>query len=604
MRPIAHHLGSLVLAGAAIALALAAALSISSAPCAAQAAPAAPAEWIQKSNAHSQVLLQVFGKLAPEQAGMIGVEGLDAEVMDLKPGFIDRQKQLGMEALTELKKRLAAEQDPRVRQDLEILIDRAQQGQDEFELQLKYNVPYFSVSQTVYNGIKTLLDDRVPAERRQHALARLEKYAGVTKGYEPIAELAEARIRERMDANKLWPVKDEVQRELNNGPTYVKGIAELFEKYKIKGYKKAYGNLQKQLAKYDAFVTAEILPKARTDFRQPEELYQFALKRFGNDMPVDVMVSRAQVAFKELQNQMNSIAPLVAKERGFKSTDYRDVIRELKKEQLVGEAILPHYQARLKEVEQIIRDQKLLTLPTREAQIKLASEAESARTPAPHVSPPRFIGNTGEQAWFMLPLRIPDAQGNLKGFDDFTFAAASWTLTAHEARPGHELQFAKMIENGVSLARGLFSLNSVNVEGWGLYAEAELQPYEPVEGQLIALQHRLMRAARAILDPGLQLGTITREEAERVLRDDVVLSDAMVQQEVERYMWWAPGQAPSYFVGYCELMEMRAMAERTLGPRFDRMKFHDFVLAQGLLPIKMLRKTVTDEFIPQQLATN
>ena len=63
--------------------------------------------------------------------------------------------------------------------------------------------------------------------------------------------------------------------------------------------------------------------------------------------------------------------------------------------------------------------------------------------------------------------------------EDFTFDAATWTLTAHEARPGHELQFASMVENGVSLARALFAFNSVNVEGWALYAEAETQPYLP-----------------------------------------------------------------------------------------------------------------------------
>jgi uncharacterized protein (DUF885 family) len=41
------------------------------------------------------------------------------------------------------------------------------------------------------------------------------------------------------------------------------------------------------------------------------------------------------------------------------------------------------------------------------------------------------------------------------------------------------------------------------VEGWALYAEAEMIPYEPAEGQLIALQFRMLRAARAMLDPML-----------------------------------------------------------------------------------------------------
>ena len=77
-------------------------------------------------------------------------------------------------------------------------------------------------------------------------------------------------------------------------------------------------------------------------------------------------------------------------------------------------------------------------------------------------------------------MRVPAApgQGSLE-YDDFTFEAASWTLTAHEGRPGHELQFASCVERGVSLARQLFAFNSTNVEGWALYMEAEAKPYEP-----------------------------------------------------------------------------------------------------------------------------
>src|SRR5262245_63268446 len=92
-----------------------------------------------------------------------------------------------------------------------------------------------------------------------------------------------------------------------------------------------------------------------------------------------------------------------------------------------------------------------------------------------------------------------------------------------------------------------------------------MKPYQPLEGQLAALQHRLLRSARAFLDPGLQDGTITRDEAMRVLREDVVLSEAMALLEVERYTFWAPGQAPSYFCGYQRLMEIRTDAERKIG---------------------------------------
>jgi uncharacterized protein (DUF885 family) len=286
-------------------------------------------------------------------------------------------------------------------------------------------------------------------------------------------------------------------------------------------------------------------------------------------------------------------------------TDYRELIRALKKDQLVGDAILAHYQKRLADLENIIRTQHLLTLPTRPARIRLATEAESAGVPAPHMRPPRLLGNTGEVGEFVLPLKVPAAPGSkqaMQQFDDFTFAAASWTLTAHEARPGHELQFASLVEKGVSSARGIFAFNSVNVEGWGLYSEAISLPFMPADGKLISLQHRLMRAARAFLDPELQAGKITPDQAREFLQREVVVSEAMANQEVERYTFRAPAQATSYFYGYTRLMGLRSDVEKKLGARFDAQRFHDFVLAQGLLPPDLLRRTVLKTFVREEAA--
>jgi hypothetical protein len=262
---------------------------------------------------------------------------------------------------------------------------------------------------------------------------------------------------------------------------------------------------------------------------------------------------------------------------------------------------MPLYGERLSQIEAAVRQQAIVTLPDRKAVIRLASEAENAQQPAPHMSPPRLIGNTGEYGEFVLTTGMPpDASGKKLVFDDFTHQAGTWTLTAHEARPGHELQFAKMIEMGVSTARGVFAFNSVNVEGWALYAEAEMQPFEPLDGQLFALQARMMRAARAFLDPMVNLGEITPEGVKSFLMDEVGLSEGMAAQEMQRYTFRAPGQATSYFYGYQRLMETRQAAEVALRQKFNRKTFNDFVLAQGMLPPALLRKAVMEDFVPAQ----
>jgi uncharacterized protein (DUF885 family) len=566
---------------------------------AAQATPAAQPSWITRSNENAQVLLRLQAKYSPEGASRQGIQGLDEQVSQFPKDRREKARADQLAAIQELKRRLAAEKDPLVAQDLEIMVKATEQAIRGTELSEKYDMPFFNVTSLIFNGLRALLDDQVPQERRKAALVRLRKYVGMEQGYEPLTAQARARTLDWSKPGQLGPSKIQLESNLARAGFFINGIGQLFEKYKIEGYQEPFAELKRQLADYNQWVKAEILPKARTDFRLPPEEYAFALQQYGIDIPVEQLTMMAHKAFAEYQQEMQQIAQKIAKERGLASSDYRDVIRELKKDQLVGEAILPHYQQRLKEIEEIIRRERLVTLPARPARIRLATPAETAQQPAPNMQPPPLLNNTGEQGVFVLPLNVPAAPGSseTKQIDDFTYAAASWTLTAHEARPGHELQFASMVERGVSLGRSLYAFNSVNVEGWGLYSEYILKPYMPLEGQLISVQLRLLRAARAFIDPELQSGKLKPEDGMRILTQDVMLSPQFANTEIERYTFRSPGQATSYFYGYIKLLELRKETEAKMGKRFDQQKFHDFILGQGLLPPDLLRKAVMQDFV-------
>jgi uncharacterized protein (DUF885 family) len=127
-----------------------------------------------------------------------------------------------------------------------------------------------------------------------------------------------------------------------------------------------------------------------------------------------------------------------------------------------------------------------------------------------------------------------------------------------------------------------------------------MQPYEPAEGQLITLQFRLLRAARAYLDIELQTGRLLPDQADLVLEHDVMLSHAFAKEEIERFTYRSPGQANSYLYGFTKLMELRKDTQAALGAKFNQKKFHDFLLAQGLLPPDLLRKAVMEDFVPHQ----
>jgi hypothetical protein len=557
-----------------------------------------PPAWVQRSNANAQILLEIGARFFPESAAAGGVSGVDDQIVDLKPNHGERHADALRAAAKTLSERLASEKDPLVRQDLELMIEDTRQEIRQFELQQKYFIPYAGTVQTIFSGIHGLLDDQIAASRYPAALARLRRYTGLEAGYTPVLVLAEREIREKLkQPGLLGPATIAVNEGLSRTQFFVDGIAQLFAKYKIAGYEEPLNRLRQQSADYDAFIRKEVLPRSRADFRLPREVYDFSLTQYGVDIPASELTAMAHDSFRQIQQEMETLAVRVAKEKGFAATDYRAVIRELKKDQLAGDVILAHYDKRLAQIEDIIRRERLLTLPDRPARIVLASAAETAQQPAPHMRPPRLIGNTGERGEFVLPLNIPAKPGEKAlEYDDFSFAAASWTMLAHEARPGHELQFDAMVERGVSLARAIYAFNSTNVEGWGLYSEYITKPFMPLDGQLISLQFRLVRAARAFLDPELHMGKITPEEARGVLREDVGLSEAMATQEVDRYTFRSPAQATSYFYGYTRLLQLRGEVEKALGPKFNQTKFHDFILSQGLLPPGLLRKAVFAHF--------
>ncbi len=566
--------------------------------------------WIARSNDNARLYLESLAKFSPEFAGDLGLTGYDELTVDLGPNFQERTRSATTIVRGQLAKRLAVETDPLVRQDLEILIAAANDSIESSLLNQNLTLPYLDLGELVFRGEFNLLQDQVDPARRPAALARLRRYTGLIDDTTPITDLARARFTEALaDSSRLAPYKAEVEQHLANAPRFITGLRELFTHYELTqldGAAAALDAFEKQLTAYHDWVRAEILPRARDDFRLPRELYADNLKNVGLDIAPEDLIEKAQIAYAEIRNEMQTIAALVAKEKNFPDPDYRAVIRELKKAQLTRDAVEPFYHDVIARIEEIIRREHIVALPSRPMLMRLASEAENAASPAPHMDPPPLIGNKGERGTFVLTTGNPPTDDSAASdtYDDFTFEAAAWTLTAHEGRPGHELQFTAMVERGVSQARSIFAFNSVNVEGWALYAEAELKPFEPLEGQLIALQFRLLRAARAFLDPMLHLDRISKERAFEILTDEVGLSSPMAHQEVDRYTFRAPGQATSYFYGYLRLMELRAATEIALGSQFDRQAFNDFILGQGLLPPDLLAKAVQDEFIPAHTSKN
>ena len=558
---------------------------------------------IRRSDELAEPVVALYVLAAPEVASSLGLTQADAHTSDFREGRRDRIREAAFRTAETLRAAESAETDSRVAEDVAILLRAVDDVVRTIEVRDAHLVELIDVARLAFTGIRVLLDEQNPAERKRLALVRLRRYAGLADGTLPLAQTAQAETRARLALERLaGPYVVAVRTALALGPVLLEGIGELLHGSGLDGWEDAYHTFREQCTEYARFVETELLPRARSDHRLPPEVYAFELRTVGVDIAPAELAARAHAAFDAIRAEMQALAPRVAAERGFASNDYRDVIRDLKREQIRGgaDAIVTFYRERLEAIEAVVRREALVTLPERPARIRVASLAESAEMPAAHMNPAPLVGNTGQVGEFVLPLDVPPAAGEtaIERSDDFTHDAVTWTLVAHEARPGHEVQFDRMLEGGQSLARAVFAFNSVNVEGWALYAEHVMLPYMPLAGQLCSLQMRLHRAARAFLDPELQSGERTPAEVQDFLEREIVYSPPFARSEVERYTFRSPGQATSYFYGYAKLLALRDETQALLGARFDRRAFHDFILDQGLVPPDALRAAVLGRFVP------
>jgi uncharacterized protein (DUF885 family) len=182
---------------------------------------------------------------------------------------------------------------------------------------------------------------------------------------------------------------------------------------------------------------------------------------------------------------------------------------------------------------------------------------------------------------------------NTRGYADAP-AIGMEALTLHEGAPGHHFQLSiqQTLERLPRFRR--FGGYTAYVEGWALYAETlgpELGMYQDPYQRYGALGSELWRAIRLVLDTGLHAKGWTREQAIAWALENSPADEPRVTAEVERFIA-IPSQALAYKVGQLKISELRARAEKTLGPAFDIKAFHRQVLEDGALPLEVLEEKV------------
>ena len=174
----------------------------------------------------------------------------------------------------------------------------------------------------------------------------------------------------------------------------------------------------------------------------------------------------------------------------------------------------------------------------------------------------------------------------------FNVTSGMESLFLHEAIPGHHYQLSLQQENTSLPKFRRFGSYPAFSEGWALYCESmgkELGLYTDPYQRLGALGDEMHRALRLVVDVGLHLKGMSREQAIDYLMANEPIAEPAATAEVERYLA-LPGQALAYKVGALKLRELRTRYEKQLGKRFNLKAFHDEILAGGSMPLAILER--------------
>jgi len=169
------------------------------------------------------------------------------------------------------------------------------------------------------------------------------------------------------------------------------------------------------------------------------------------------------------------------------------------------------------------------------------------------------------------------------------------SIAYHEGLPGHHLQISIAQElTGIPDFRRYLGYTAYT-EGWGLYAEhlgKDIGFYQDPYSDFGRLEADIFRAIRLVVDTGVHSDHWTRQQMVDYFHAHSGLDDATVNAECDRYVAW-PAQALGYKIGQLKILELRARAEKTLGPKFNLRAFHDQVIDSGALPLDVLDQRIT-----------
>jgi uncharacterized protein (DUF885 family) len=367
------------------------------------------------------------------------------------------------------------------------------------------------------------------------------------------------------------------------------GFSDQDKKTLTAGYRQAAQKIDAALDRLNTFLEKDYLPAGRATagygaLPDGAAWYQARIRNNTNlDLTPAEIHALGEKEVARIREQMATLAPKLGYDGPLKTFPQWVAAQPRFKPFKTDREVLDRYRAIYAAVEAKLPEYFTL-LPKAKLDIQLEPELTRA-TASDHYTPVAADGSHPGVFWAVVN-------------DPKDYSTVGMTsLFLHEGVPGHHLHAALLKELPLPDFRKFFTEHpsaAAYTEGWALYCETlgrEFGLYDDPAAYYGHLNDELLRAARLVVDTGMHAQGWSREQAVKYLMDNLGYSEARAANQIERYMVW-PGQALAYKVGALKILDLRARAQKELGPKFSYAKFHEVVLGDGTLPLPILQAQV------------
>ncbi len=409
-------------------------------------------------------------------------------------------------------------------------------------------------------------------ERKESILSRLIAIPDyLERGRQNLGQVPELLIRIASEVNLSGPAfVDEVVR------TLLRRFPGEAERIEHAGERARMGFLR-----YQEFLERELAPRAGGAIGIGERWMNYKLERghlLTHDCASLAALGREHVerTRKLLESETERLSP---------GKKWQEVINEAKARHPAAGRLREAYQAEVERAQEFVLERRLAPFPV-EAKLEIIDTPIFERQLIPYAAylPPAPFD--AEQVGYFYVTPVDPSRSREEQEDQLRghFFAGIPLTTLHEAFPGHHLQLS--VANRVGSRLRKLADSDLFAEGWALYCEEMMHEQgfftDPVT-RLCQLKDLLWRACRVVIDVELHCGAMSYEQAVAYLVDVALLERVNAETEVKRYAI-SPTQPMSYLVGKLQILQLRAEAERKMGPSFSLGRFHQALLQCGTVP--------------------